>query len=199
VVSLHAHDFEGMFRDLRLLADATGADVARLEHDLRGRIDAVAQRAKGLQRPRVFCMEWLEPVFCGGHWVPEMVELAGGRYALARKGKDSVRIEWSTLVKAAPEKLILMPCGFTMNRTRRELSVVTRRPEWRLLPAVRNGEVYLADGPSYFNGAGPRLVDGLEILAEIVHPELFERKHRRGYSKIGAADGRKNLVRRERV
>jgi iron complex transport system substrate-binding protein len=86
-----------------------------------------------------------------------------------------------------------------MDRTRRELFVVTSRPEWRRLPAVASGEVYLVDGPSYFNGAGPRLVDGLEILAEIIHPEVFERTYRRGTSKIGAADGRKNLGRRQRV
>lgn len=199
VVSLHAHDFEGMFRDLRLLARATQTDSGPLERRLRRRIDAVALRTKRLPRPRVFCMEWLEPIYCSGHWVPEMVEMAGGRDDLARRKKDSSRIEWSALVDYAPEKLILMPCGLTMDRTRREFSVVTSRPEWRRLPAVESGEVYLADGPSYFNGAGPRLVDGLEILAEIIHPEVFERTHRRGTSKIGAADGRKNLGRRQRV
>ena len=101
-----------------------------------------------------------------------------------RVGKDSLRIEWSALVEYAPEKLILMPCGFTMDRTRRELSRVTGRPEWSRLPAVKSGEVFLADGPSYFNGAGPRLVDGLEILAEIIHPDIFERRHRRGYARL---------------
>lgn len=195
MISLHAHEFEGMFRDLRLLGRATGVDARPLEDRLRRRIAAVVHRVPGSPRPRVFCMEWLDPVYCSGHWVPEMVEMAGGRDDLARRKKDSLRIEWSTLAEYAPEKLILMPCGLTMRRTRRELSLVTRRPEWRRLPAVRNGEVYLADGPSYFNGAGPRLVDGLEILAEIIHPETFPRKHRKGYAR----HGRKDVVRRQRV
>lgn len=199
VVSLHAHDFEGMFRDLRLLAEATGADARPLEEKLRARIEAVRRRTEGVVRKRVFCLEWLEPVYASGHWVPEMVGIAGGRDDLARAKRDSPRVEWEAIAAWGPEKLILMPCGFTMARTRRELHVVTRRPEWRGLPAVQTGEVYLADGPSYFNGAGPRLVDGLEILAEIVHPDLFPGRHRRGYSRIGANDGRKNLGGRARV
>lgn len=185
VLALHAHDFEGMFADLRELAEATGADARPLERELRRRIGRVAARARGLRKVKVFCMEWLDPVFSSGHWVPEMVAMAGGRDALARAKRDSARVEWDELVRAAPEKLILMPCGFTMERTRRELPAVRRRPEWRRLPAVRKGEVYLADGPSYFNGAGPRLVDGLEILAEIIHPEAFPRRRRKGYAKIG--------------
>jgi iron complex transport system substrate-binding protein len=186
VVALHAHDFKGMFRDLRTLGRALGADARPLERSLRGRVGAVVARARRAPRRKVFCMEWLDPVYCSGHWVPEMVAMAGGRDDLARARKASARVEWTELAAAAPEKLILMPCGFTMERTRSELSVVRRRPEWARLPAVRSGEVYLADGPSYSNGAGPRLVDGLEILAGIIHPELFARRHRRGFVKLGA-------------
>ncbi len=185
VLALHAHDFEGMFRDLRELAEATGADARPLERVLRRRIDRVARRARGLPRRRVFCMEWLEPVFASGHWVPEMVELAGGRDRLALKKRDSARVEWKSIAEFAPETLILMPCGLTIERTRREIAAVTRRPEWPRLPAVQRGEVYLADGPAYFNGAGPRLVDGLEILAEIIHPEAFRRRHRGAYLRLG--------------
>jgi iron complex transport system substrate-binding protein len=93
-------------------------------------------------------------------------------------------VEWSRLAEAAPEKLVLIPCGFSMDRTERELGALTSRPEWPRLPAVRTGEVYLADGPAFFNGAGPRLVDGLEILAEILHPEAFPRRHRRGWRRL---------------
>ena len=183
-LALHAHDFEGMFEDLRELGEAIGVDSSRLEKRLRKRIDAVVSKTKGLAKRRVFCMEWLEPLYRSGHWVPEMVEMAGGRDELARKKKDSARIEWPALVEAAPEVLVILPCGLPMGRARRELPLVTGRTEWGGLPAVRNGEVYLADGPSYFNGAGPRLVDGLEILAEIIHPEVFRRRHRRGYTRI---------------
>ncbi len=189
VLALHAHDFEGMFADLRKLAEAVGVDARPLEARLRRRIGAVRRKAARLRPRPVFCMEWLEPIYASGHWVPEMVEMAGGRDDLARRGRDSARVEWADLVKSSPEKLILMPCGLTMARARRELAAVTRRPEWPLLPAVRAGEVYLADGPAYFNGAGPRLVDGLEILAAIIHPEAFPRRHRRGWVRIGARNG----------
>jgi len=199
VVSLHAHDFEGMFRDLHLLAEATGTNATPLERRLRRRIDAVVRETQGARLANVFCLEWLDPPYSSGHWVPEMVEMAGGRDRLARSRRDSRRLSWEEIAAVGPEKLILMPCGFTMARTRRELPVVTRRPEWLELPAVQAGEVYLADGPSYFNGAGPRLVDGLEILAEILHPDRFPRRRRRGWIKIGALHGRENLVRRKRV
>jgi iron complex transport system substrate-binding protein len=120
-------------------------------------------------------MEWLDPVYASGHWVPEMVERAGGIDGLARARRDSYRVGWDELAAYAPEVLILRPCGFTMERTRKELGAVTGRSEWKALPAVRSGEVWLADGPAYFNGAGPRLVDGVEILAGILHPDRARR------------------------
>jgi iron complex transport system substrate-binding protein len=113
-----------------------------------------------------------------------MVEMAGGRDPLASKGKESRRIEWQAVVDAAPDVLILLPCGLSRERTLRELPKATGRPGWAGLPAVRAGEVYHADGPSYFNGAGPRLVDGVEILAEILHPEVFPRRHRSGWTRL---------------
>lgn len=184
MLALHAHDFAGMFRDLAALADATGVDARPLESKLRRRIDAVTKKARRARTVRVFCMEWFDPPYSTGHWVPEMVELAGGRDGLARPGKDSVRVEWSAIAKFAPEKMVLMPCGFRPARARRELPVLRARAEWRALAAVKAGEVWLADGPAFFNGAGPRLVDGLEILAEILHPEIFPRRHRRGYAQL---------------
>jgi len=184
VLALHAHDFEGMFADLRELGEALGKDAGPLEAKLRRRIDHVVKRTRKLPKRRVFCMEWMDPVFASGHWVPEMVEMAGGKDVLARKGTESRRIEWQAVVDAAPEKLILMPCGLSRKRTLQELPALKGRPGWETLPAVRAGEVYLADGPSYFNGAGPRLVDGLEILAEILHPRVFPRRHRKGFSRL---------------
>jgi iron complex transport system substrate-binding protein len=184
VLALHAHDFEGMFQDLRELGELLGKDARPLEKSLRRRIEAVTKRTKGLPKRRVFCMEWLDPVFASGHWVPEMVEMAGGRDPLATKGKESRRIEWQAVVDAAPDVLILMPCGLSRERTLRELPKVTSRPGWATLPAVKAGEVWHADGPSYFNGAGPRLVDGLEILAEILHPGVFPKRHRKGAARL---------------
>jgi iron complex transport system substrate-binding protein len=187
MLALHAHDFEGMFADLREVAEAAGADARPIEKRLRRRIDSVVRKARGLPKRRVFCMEWLDPIYASGHWVPEMVAMAGGRDDLAAAKRDSARVEWPALAGFAPEVLVLIPCGFTLERTRGELPVVTSRPEWRRLPAVRSGEVYVADGHSYFNGAGPRLVDGLEILAEIIHPGRFPRRHRKGYFRLKSA------------
>jgi len=187
VLSLHGHDFEGMFADLRELAEILGKDARPLEKKLRARIAAVLRKTKGLPRKRVFCMEWLDPVYASGHWVPEMVEMAGGIDPLGLVGKDSRRIEWADVAAAAPEVLILMPCGLNRGQTRRELPIAASRPGWAELPAVRNGEVWHADGPSYFNGGGPRLVDGLEILAEILHPDVFPRRRGgRAYARLGA-------------
>jgi iron complex transport system substrate-binding protein len=184
VLALHAHDFEGMFDDLRELGSLLGRDSRPLEASLRRRISAVEKKARRLPKRRVFCMEWIDPVFASGHWVPEMVEMAGGIDPLATKGKESRRVEWAEVVAAAPEVLILMPCGYSRGQTLKELPLAAGRPGWEGLPAVKSGRVYHADGPSYFNGAGPRLVDGLEMLAEILHPEAFPRRHRRGYARL---------------
>lgn len=170
-LALHAHDFEGMWRDLRELAEAVGKDPRPLERKLRARLDRVRKALRGARRRKVFCLEWLDPIYASGHWVPEMVEMAGGVDALARAKKDSYRVEWPELLAYRPEVLLVMPCGFTMERTRAELGVLTRRPEWTKLPS----EVWLVDGPSYFNGAGPRLIDGVEILAGILHPDRVRR------------------------
>lgn len=184
VLSLHAHDIEGMFADLRELGGALGKDAAPLEKKLRKRIDAVAKKTKSLPKRRVFLMEWIDPVFASGHWVPEMLEIAGGVDPLATKGKESRRIEWSAVVDAAPEVLILIPCGLSRAQAIKELPKAVARPGWSMLPAVKRGEVWHADGPSYFNGGGPRLVDGIEILAEILHPEAFPRKHKAAYARL---------------
>ena len=183
VVPQHAHDFEGMFTDLGELADAAGTDARPLERKLRRRIEAVQRKARSLPKRRVFCLEWLDPPFASGHWVPEMVVMAGGADALARPKRDSARVSWEAVVDAAPDTLVVMPCGFSLDRTRHEMPAAASSPEWKSIPAVRNGEVYVADGHSYFNGSGPRLVDGLEILAEILHPREFPRKHKAGYFK----------------
>jgi iron complex transport system substrate-binding protein len=151
-------------------ADAAAALIA----GLRARMDAVRARA-GLAggRPRVFCMEWLDPPYCSGHWVPEMVEFCGGIDALSRKGTDSVRVSWQSVREWAPEVLIVMPCGFGLAATERQAEMLPSLPGWTDLPAVRNGRVYAADANAYFACPGPRVVDGLEMLAHLIHPDLF--------------------------
>jgi iron complex transport system substrate-binding protein len=160
-----------------------------LERAWRRRLSAVARAVRGRRRRRVFCLEWLDPPFASGHWVPEMVDLAGGRDPLASRGRPSVRTSWKSILEAAPEVLFVLPCGFTMERARREWGRKVLPAEWSRLPAVRSGEAYLVDGPSYFNGAGPRLVDGVELLASLVHPGSVPRP-RRGWRRIDPCAGR---------
>jgi len=141
---------------------------------LRRRIERVAERAKEAEvRPRVACLEWLDPLYTAGHWVPELVELSGGRDVLAVKGEPSRKISWEQVVAAQPEVLVLMPCGFDIPRTLKELEIVTGRPGWGDLPAVKAGRAYAVNGQAYYNRFGPRLVEGLEFLAHLIHPDLF--------------------------
>jgi iron complex transport system substrate-binding protein len=120
-------------------------------------------------------MEWLDPPFTAGHWVPEMIRLAGGREGFAREGWPSSQIAWSRIADYNPEIIVLMPCGFTLERTSKEFARVTLPDDWLGLSAVRSGHVYAVNGSAYFNRPGPRIVEGLQILAEIMHPELFPR------------------------
>lgn len=118
-------------------------------------------------------MEWLDPVYCGGHWMAEMVEIAGGVDSLARKGTDSVRIPWNDVLEWAPEVLILTPCGFNLDKVIEQTAQLFSNTGWSDLPAVRNNRVYAVDANSYFARPGPRVVEGTELLAHLIHPELF--------------------------
>ena len=171
------HSLAEIFGNLRALSRATGRTGAA-ETFIAGchkRLEAVAGRAKNIShRPRVFCVEWADPVYCAGHWVPEMVELAGGIDELARKGTDSVRIQWDDVLKWAPEVLIFSPCGFNLEKALEQVSFLQSQPGWAELPAVRSGRLYAVDANSYFARPGPRVVDGVELLAHLIHPELFD-------------------------
>lgn len=175
VLSLDAGSIEDVFADVRRVAEATGvpergaSTVARL----RERLDAVRARVAGGPRRRIACLEWLDPPYRAGHWVPEMVEIAGGREVLARGGEPSARIRWEAVVRAEPEVLLLIPCGFGPERSLDEVRLLERLPGWEDLPAVRSGDVWAVDGNSYFSRPGPRLVDGVELAAALVHPDRF--------------------------
>jgi iron complex transport system substrate-binding protein len=162
--------------NLRELGQATGRtkEAERLIALGRARLQRLVVTTRDLApRPRVFCMEWIDPVYCSGHWMPEMVELAGGVDLLSRKGEDSVRISWDEVVKWAPEVLIVAPCGFHLDRVLEQAPQLFRSAGWSGLPAVRQGRVYAVDANSYFARPGPRVVDGTELLAHLIHPELF--------------------------
>ncbi|HWD05184.1 MAG TPA: cobalamin-binding protein [Amycolatopsis sp.] len=143
--------------------------AARRVRELTSRLDAVRARVEGRARPRVVALEWLDPVWPAGHWVPEQITAAGGTPLLAQPGEHTHPIEWDAVVAARPDVVLVLPCGFSPDRSAAELPVLTRRPGWAELPAVRTGAAWLLDGPAYFNRPGPRVVRGVEILAHVLH------------------------------
>jgi len=165
--------------NLRALGQATGhlIEAEELIASGRARLNKIASLTHNLSyRPRVFCMEWIDPVYCSGHWVPEMVDLAGGVDALSRKGTDSVRIPWDNVLEWAPEVMIISPCGFSLDKVLKHTPQLFHLPGWQNLPAVCQRRVYAVDANSYFARPGPRVIDGTELLAHLIHPELFSWK-----------------------
>ena len=178
VLSLEPSTLGTILESVRQVARTAGAADrgAALADDLRARLDAVAAATADVAvGPRVLALEWLDPPMAAGHWVPEMVRLAGGQDVLGREGQPSERVEWTSIAAAAPDVVVLMPCGFALERTIEEHARMARPPEWAGLPAVQAGQVYAVDGSAYFNRPGPRIVTGVRILAEILHPGRFPR------------------------
>lgn len=177
IVSLEPNNLRQILDNILTVGEVTGKEerARAVTLSLQERIDKVsAIAAHAASRPRVFCMEWIDPPMAGGHWVPEMIRLAGGTDELGNENAASIVISWERVVEYAPEVLVVMPCGFKIERTRGEIDLLPARVAgWYDLPAVRAGRVYIVDSPSYFSRPGPRIVSGLEILAEIIHPELF--------------------------
>lgn len=143
--------------------------VASLEE----RLARVEERVSRFRRPRVGCLEWLDPPFSAGHWVPDMVRVAGGEELFAGPGEPSARITWEGVFEAAPEAFVLMPCGFDAERALKEARTLSELPGWNELPAVKDGRVWAVDANSYFSRPAPRIVDGVEIVARLLHPEAF--------------------------
>jgi iron complex transport system substrate-binding protein len=176
VVSLNPTSLGDVLQDLLTVGEVTGtSDRAQAAVSaVQQRIAAVRQQAsKATARPRVFCLEWMDPLFVSGHWMPEMVEIAGGIDGVGNHGTPSTQIAWETVRDYQPEVVILMPCGADVPKTLSELDDVQALPGWADLPAVRHGRLYAVDSGAYFSRSGPRLVDGLELLAQIIQPELF--------------------------
>ncbi|MBM3601231.1 MAG: cobalamin-binding protein [Alphaproteobacteria bacterium] len=161
---------------------ATALDAAprgvELTSRLQGRMAAIAARAATAStRPRVACIEWIDPLMAAGNWVPELVDLAGGVNLFGEAGRHAPWMAWDQLASADPDIIVMMPCGFDIARSRQEMLALTARPGWRNLKAVRAGQVFVTDGNQYFNRPGPRLVESLAILVELLHPRLFPAQH----------------------
>ena len=176
IVSLTPHCLTDVLNDVARVGEATGQRLKaeQVIHDLERRKSAVRKRAARLPtRPRVACLEWFDPIYAAGHWVPEMVEIAGGQDVLGRRSEPSAKIDWKKVVELAPDVIVLMPCGFDMPRTLREASALNQLEGWDDLPAVKARRVFAVNGHAFFSRPGPRLIDGLELLAHIIHPKMF--------------------------
>ena len=190
ILSLEPTSLGGVLETIERVGGAAGVDerARAVVAGLRSRIERVATLARAATaRPRVFALEWLDPPFSAGHWVPEMVRLAGGVEGLGREARPSTVVGWDEVAHWDPEIIVLMPCGMSLDRTLAELPRVSLPDAWRRLAAVRAGHLYAVDGAAYFNRPGPRVVDGLEILAEIIHPEVFPRLARGGWQRLPAS------------
>lgn len=162
----------GKRRGLLEVVRSNGRNAARVPiGDGRARLDAIRSRTVGLPRPRVFCLEWLDPPYSAGHWVPEMVELAGGYDELGQPGGYSRPIDWQEILDYTPEVVVLMPCSLSLDQVAAEFPLLAERPGWANLPAVQSRRVY-AVNTHLFSRSGLRLIDGVEALARLLHPDV---------------------------
>jgi len=176
IVSLEPTNLEEIVDNIALVGRMTGkvAQAEKLSSKMLWRMNRVREKTEKVEhRPRVFFMEWLQPPWAGGHWIPQMVDYAGGFDGLGRLGKPSHRIGWDEVVEYQPEVIVLSPCGFDANQVMEEAHVLASYEEWDKIPAFQSSRVYAVNASAYFSRSGPRVVEGLEILAHIIHPELF--------------------------
>lgn len=180
IISLSPARLADIWADIRRVAGALDlADQCKeVLRSLKNRVVSIIEKTCVLKnRPSVACIEWIEPLMAAGNWVPELVELAGGSNVAGEPGKHSPWMNWETLARQNPEIILVMPCGFNLPRTRAEMAALVRQPEWSRLRAVKKNRVYLTDGNQYFNRPGPRIVESLEILTEIIHGDRFNFGH----------------------
>jgi iron complex transport system substrate-binding protein len=184
VVNLEPTSLSDIFDDIRRVGEVCEVPerAEKLIADLSARVEIVQRRVNGISdRRRCFLMEWVDPPFCSGHWGPELVEIAGGQDLLGRKHRPSAEVHWHEVLEARPEVMVLALCGYDINRARRDYELLRSYPDFDSLPAARGGEIYLVDASAYFARPGPRIVDSLEILAGILHPEEFPEFISRGF------------------
>ncbi len=179
VLSLEPALLADVFGDVQRVARAAGVEArgAALVAELTARLSTLGERTGALPRPRVACLEWLDPPMTSGHWIPELVALAGGENLFGRSGARSETLAWERLAAADPDAIVAFPCGFDLPRSRGESDALRGRPGFAELRAVREGRVFLADGNAFYNRPGPRLVESAELLAEMLHPEVFGTAH----------------------
>lgn len=188
VIALEPFALADLWRDIQRVAEACGyAETGEsLVSALKQRMSAIAScAATASTRPRVAALEWIDPLMSAGNWVPELIEMAGGENLFGVAGEHAPWMSWEQLVVADPDAIIAMPCGFDLRRSASDARLLANRPGWKNLKAVRTGSVYACDGNQYFNRPGPRLVESLEIMAEMLHPEMIAQKfENRGWVRV---------------
>lgn len=177
IISLQPQVLNDIWTDIERVGKVFGVDSLRVLENLEARVKICQQKIQGLalnELPTVACIEWTDPLMTASNWIPELVTLAGGQPLFSQAGQPSAQLDFGSLIATNPDVVIFMPCGFDLNRTRQEAELLAQRPEWEKLHAKEIGRVYITDGNAFFNRPGPRLVESVEILAEIVHPEIFQ-------------------------
>ena len=180
VVSLEPNGLEDVWKDIGRVAEALGiaGEGDRLIGVLQERMNRIADAGRAHPNPpRVACVEWIDPLMASGNWMPDLIEMAGGRNQFGEAGKHAPWMTWEDLRNNDPDVILVLPCGFGISRTWAEMTALTARPGWRELAAVQNRNVFLCDGNHFFNRPGPRLAESLEIVAEILNPLRFSFGH----------------------
>ena len=180
IISLEPNTLNEVWLGFDIIAKTMGAPESSsiLKSEINERFKLLKDKLKGTeQKPTVLCIEWIEPIMVAANWVPELVGLAGGRNVMSVSGADSNFCSWDEIKKTNPDIIIMMPCGFGIKRTFEDIHYLQNRKGWQELKAVKENKVFVVDGNQYFNRPGPRLVDSVEIMAEVIHPEYFERKY----------------------
>ncbi len=176
VVSLEPNTIEDVFENIRTIGELCGVSekAEELIEGLESRLERIREKTRDIEdRPGVFMLEWLEPAFSPGHWVPEQVEIAGGNCLLGNAGERSVTTTYQSIFESKPDVMVLIPCGYYTEDIIRQIKNTEFPANWREIPAVKNGNVWALDATSYFSRPAPRIVDGAEILAKIFHAEIF--------------------------
>ena len=177
IISLEPHTINDIFQNINQVAKTTQISTVKIIKNLKSRLSIVDKKVKGQKKPSVLIIEWLDPIMIAGHWVPEMVEKAGGKMLIAKKKEKSRQIDWEDVLKLDPDIVIIAPCGFSIKRTLQEINLLTAQKDFKKLKAFKNKRIYLVDGNAYLTRPGPRIIDGVEILAEIIHSETFPKKY----------------------
>ena len=181
IISLEPHSIFDILKNIQTVGELTETKQKAKEIlvSLQSRLSVLSKKLISKKKPSVLIIEWLDPVMIAGHWVPEMVQRAGGAILIAKKKEPSRYLSWDDVILLDPDCIIVAPCGFSIQRTVREISLLKQKKDFKKLKAHKNSRIFLVDGNAYLTRPGPRIIDGTEIMAEILHPKIFQRNYSR--------------------